>query len=187
MGKLLGSILVAAVGAVAYMIGFNYYMGSFTANIPTSVDPVALGLAPSLLGYSLLGISLFVTLLSALALAVIISAFAEDVRGAQSLVSFIYPLIFIPSLLLMFLDVNSLPLAMRAIVYAIPFSHPAIAAKSVPMGDYILTLGGIIYVTAFTLAIMYIASRLFATEKILTTKLKFRWLKKLRRKPPKNR
>ena len=30
MGKLSGSILVAAVGAVAYMVGFNYYMGSFT-------------------------------------------------------------------------------------------------------------------------------------------------------------
>jgi hypothetical protein len=33
---------------------------------------------------------------------------------------------------------------------------------------------GIVYVAAFTVVIMYIASRLFATEKILTAKLKFR-------------
>jgi len=31
---------------------------------------------------------------------------------------------------------------------------------------------GIIYVAIFTLVIMYIASRLFATEKILTAKLR---------------
>jgi len=184
MGKLSGSILVAAVGALACMVGFNYYMGSFTAVIPahTSLDLVSLGLAPSLFGYLLLGISLFVTLLSALALAVIISAFAEDVRGAQSLVGFIYPLIFIPSLLLMYLDVNSLPFALKLFIYAIPYCHPIIAAKAVTMGDYLTAVWGIVYVAAFTLVIMYVASRLFATEKILTAKLKFKWLRRSRRK-----
>lgn len=182
MGKLSGSILVAAVGALAYMVGFNYYMGSFTANIPGDINPVSLGLTPSLYGYFLLGVSLFVALLSALALAVIISAFAEDVRGAQSLIGFLYPLIFLPSLLLMFLDVNSLPLAVRLVIYVIPFGHPVIASKAVTMGDYWTALGGIIYVTAFTLVIMYVASRLFATEKILTVKLKFEWLTRLREK-----
>lgn len=39
---------------------------------------------------------------------------------------------------------------------------------------------GIIYVAAFTIIIMYIAFRLFATEKILTAKLKFRGLRKHR-------
>ncbi len=180
MGKLSGSIIVAGVGALAYMFGFNYYMGSFTSAIPTgsSLDLASLGLVPSLFGYLLLGISLFVTLLSALALAVIISAFSEDVRGAQSFVGFIYPLIFIPSLLLMYLDVNSLPLALRIFIYAIPYCHPIIAAKAVTMGDYVTAVGGIAYVAAFTLVIMYAASRLFATEKILTAKLKFKWLRR---------
>ena len=180
MGKLSGSIIVAGVGALAYMFGFNYYIGSFASVIPTSssLDLTSLGLVPSLFGYMLLGISLFVTLLSALALAVIISAFSEDVRGAQSLVGFIYPLIFIPSLLLMYLNVNSLPLALRMFIYAIPYCHPIIAAKTVTMGDYLTAIGGIIYVTAFTLVIMYAASRLFATEKILTAKLKFKGLRR---------
>ena len=183
MGKLSGSILVAAVGAVAYMIGFNYYMGSFTASLGTTLDLVSLGLAPSLFGYLLLGISLFVTLLSALALAVIMSAFSEDVRGAQSLVGNITPIIIIPALVLMYVDVTSLPLALKIFLYALPFSHPIIAAKAVVMGDYWSVVLGIIYVTVFTLVILYAASRLFATEKILTAKLKFRWLRKRTKKP----
>ncbi|MEM3760974.1 MAG: ABC transporter permease subunit, partial [Candidatus Bathyarchaeia archaeon] len=107
MGKLSGSIIVAAVGALAFMIGYNYMLSSFTTQIPAKlgVDLTSLGLVPSFFGYILLGVSLFVTLISALALAVIISAFAEDVRSAQSLVGYIYPLIFIPALALMYLDI----------------------------------------------------------------------------------
>jgi len=108
-----------------------------------------------------------------LALAVVMSAFSENVRGAQALVGYIYPLIFIPSLALVYLDVNSLPLAAKAVLYAIPYSHPIIASKAVVSGDYGIVLFGIIYVALFTVIIMYIASRLFATEKILTAKLKF--------------
>lgn len=186
MGKLSGSIVVSGVGAVAYMIGFNYYMNSLTAVYSrpgASLDLVSLGLVPSLFGYFLLGVSLFVALLSALALAVIISAFAEDVRSAQSVVGYIYPLVFIPSFLLLYLDINSVPFAIRIILYAIPYSHPILASKAVIMGDYWTPVVGILYVAAFTLVVMYAASRLFATEKILTAKLKFRGLRKRRKAP----
>ena len=176
MGKLSSTMIVAGVAAIAVLFGYTYMLGSITMGIPTtgSVDLVALGLVPSPLGYALLGISLFVTLLSALALAVIISAFSEDVRGAQALVGYLYPLIFIPSLALIYLDINTLPLAIKAVLFAIPYSQPIIASKAVVLGDYTTVIFGIIYVAAFTVVIMYIASRLFATEKILTAKLRFR-------------
>ena len=185
MGKLSGSTIIAGVGAVAYMFGFNYYMGSFTSTIPTgtSIDLISLGLVPSLFGYLLLGVSLFVTLLSALALAVILSAFAQDVRSAQSLVSYVYPLLFVPSLALMYIDINVLPFWLKVVFYAIPFSQPIIASKAVTMGDYLTAGLGIVYVAAFTLVIMYVASRLFATEKILTVKLRFRGLRRREKVP----
>jgi len=185
MGKLSSSILVAGVGALAYMIGYNYMLGSFTARIPTgtTIDLASLGLVPSSFGYLLLGISLFVALLSALALAVIMSAFSEDVRSAQSLVSYIYLLIFIPSFALMYLDVNTLPFALRIFIYAIPYSHPIIASRAVVMGDYLTVMLGIVYVAAFTMIVLYVASRLFATEKILTAKLRFRGLRKREKGP----
>ena len=183
MGKLSGSIIVAAIGAVAYMFGFNYYMGSLTSTLSTgtNLDLASLGLVPSSFGYLLLGLSLFVTLLSALALAVIISSFAEDVRGAQSVVGYIYPIVFIPSILLMYVDVNTLPLAAKILIYAIPYSHPIIAARAVTMGDYWIVVFGIAYVAVFTVVVMYAASRLFATEKILTAKLKFKGLRRGRK------
>lgn len=179
MGKLSSTIIVAGIAAVTVMIGYNYMLGSLTFGITTatSLDLAKLGLVPTTFGYLLLGTSLFVTLLSGLALAVIMSAFADDVRGAQALVGYIYPLVFIPAMALMYLDINTLPLAVKAVFYAIPYSHPIIASKAVIMGDYTTAILGIIYVAAFTIAIMYIASRLFVTEKILTAKLKFKGLK----------
>lgn len=170
MGKLSSTIIVAGIAAVAYMVGYNYMFSSMTFSVQTSasIDLVKLGLVPSPLGYGLLGLSLFVTLLSALALAVIMSAFSEDVRGAQALIGYIYPIIFIPSFALLYLDINTMPDVIKAIFYAIPYSHPIIASKAVVLGDYTIVIFGIIYVTVFTLVIMYIASRLFATEKILT-------------------
>ncbi len=177
MGKVSSTIIVAGAASIAVLVGYNYMIGSISSgiagNLGGSVDLVALGLVPSVGGYILLGISLFFTLLSALALAVIMSAFSENVRGAQALVGYVYPLIFIPSLALVYLDVNSLPLAVKAIFYAIPYSHPIIAAKAVVTGDYGIVVFGIVYVAIFTVVIMYIASRLFATEKILTAKLRF--------------
>jgi len=180
MGKLSSTIIVAGVAAVAVLFGYNYMLGSITLGIPTtgSVDLVALGLVPSPLGYALLGVSLFVTLLSALALAVIMSAFSENVRSAQALVGYLYPIIFIPALALIYLDINTLPLALKAVLFAIPYSQPIIASKAIVLGDYATVIYGIIYVAAFTVVIMYIASRLFATEKILTAKLKFKGLRR---------
>lgn len=182
-GKLSGSIFVAGIGALAYMIGYNYMLGSVTAGIPAEagIDLASLGLVPSPFGYLLLGVSLFITLLSALALAVIMSAFADDVRGAQSLVGYIYPLIFIPSFALMYVDISVLPLALRIVLFAIPYSQPIIASKAIIMGDYLTAVLGIVYVSAFTIVIMYAASRLFATEKILTAKLKFKGLRRHRK------
>jgi len=175
-GKLTGSIIVAVVGAVAYLIGFSYYMNSFTGMIPTEagVDLAAIGLAPTLLSYSLLGLSLFMALLSALALAISISVFAEDVRGAQALVGPLSILFVFPMIFSLFTDIYALPFPLSIILLAIPFTHPMLAANVAFTGNYLIAIGGIVYMAIFTVAVLYIAARLFGTEKILTAKLKFK-------------
>jgi ABC-2 type transport system permease protein len=180
-GKLTGSIVVAVIGAAAYLVGFTYYFNSFTfstGTAGTSVDLAAFGLTPSLLGYVLIGASLFVSLLSALALAVVISAFADDVRGAQSLVGFLYILFILPMFFMMFSDINSLSLPLRIVLLAIPYTHPMLAARAAITGDYLLAGLGVVYVSIFTVIVLYVAARLFATEKILTMKLRFRGFRK---------
>lgn len=176
IGKLTGSVVVAAVGAIATIASVIYYMGSFTFGAQTQVwvDLSEVELAPGAFGYAVLGASLFVSLLSALALAVVVSVFAEDVRGAQSLLGFAYLPLFIPMLVLTFADINALPLTMRVVLLAIPFTHPMLAARATITGDYFTAIWGIGYVTLFTLVILYIAARIFATEKILTMRLRLR-------------
>jgi ABC-2 type transport system permease protein len=148
-----------------------------------SIDLAALGLAPTLLGYAILGASVFMSLLSALALAIIISAFSEDVRGAQSIVGYLYVIIMLPMFIIMFTDFNSLPLVARIVLLAIPYTHPMLAAQATFTGNYLTAVVGVVYIALFTVALLYVAARLFATEKILTAKLKFRGLR-LRRKRP---
>lgn len=174
-GKLTGSIIVALVGAVAFLVGFGYYMNSFTGLAPTeSVDLAAIGLAPTFASYAVLGVSLFMALLSALALAISLSVFAEDVRGAQALVGPLSILFVFPMMFTMFTDINGLPFPISIILLAIPFTHPMLAANIAFTGDYVGAIGGIIYMAIFTIVVLYIASRLFGTEKILTAKLKFK-------------
>jgi hypothetical protein len=47
-----------------------------------------------------------------------------------------------------------------------------LAARATITGDYLTAVLGIGYVAIFTLVILYIAARIFATEKILTMKLR---------------
>jgi len=178
-GKLTGSIVVAVIGAMAYIVGFNYYMGSFMGVMPTEigVDLATIGLAPTPISYLLLGVSLFVSLLSALALAISISIFAEDVRGAQALVGPLSVLLIFPMIIMMFTDVYALPFPLMIVLLAIPFTHPMLASKVAFTGDYLTAVIGIVYVSIFTFVVLYIAARLFGTEKILTAKLKFRKLR----------
>ena len=174
-GKLTGSIIVAVIGALAYLVGFSYYLSSYTSLIPTNgVDLATLGLAPTLGSYAILGISLFMALLSALALAISLSVFAEDVRGAQALIGPLSILFIVPMIFTMFTDITTLPFPLSIILLAIPFTHSMLAANVTFTGNYIGAIGGIIYMLIFTITVLYIASKLFGTEKILTAKLKFR-------------
>jgi ABC-2 type transport system permease protein len=176
VGKLTGSIVVAVVGAIAYIIGFSYYMCSFMGVMPAEngVDLASVGLAPTPISYLLLGASLFVSLVSALALAISMSVFAEDVRGAQALVGPLSMLFVFPMIFTMFTDIYSLPFPLMIVLFAIPFTHPMLAARAAFTGDHLTAIIGIVYVAIFTVVVLYIAARLFGTEKILTARLKFR-------------
>jgi ABC-2 type transport system permease protein len=174
-GKLTGSIIVAIVGALAFLIGFSYYRISLTGMIPTgNVDLAAIGLEPTITAYATMGVSLFMAMLSALALAISLSVFAEDVRGAQALVGPLSMLFVFPMIFMMFTDITTLPFPLSIILLAIPFTHAMLATNVTFTGNYIGAIGGIIYMIIFTIIVLYIASRLFGTEKILTAKLKFK-------------
>lgn len=172
-GKMGGTAVVSVISAVAYIIGFSYYMQSFQFGAVTSISLADIGLSITPVGFVLLAVSIFMAVLAALSLAMILAVFTQDVRSAQSLVSFtIMPLVF-PALILVFADLNSLPVAFKYVILALPFSHPTIAAKAVILGDFGIVLGGIGYLAVFTLVVLYIAAKMFSTERVVTAKITF--------------
>jgi len=172
-GKLAGSIVIAVAGAVSYMVGFGFYMNAAFSFAPEmssmSLGDVNLGIEPA--GYVLLGATIFVTLVSALAMAISLATFTDNVRSAQSLTGVLIVPIILPALILMFSDIEMLPQGVQWILLIIPYTHSMIASKAAFLGDYWVVVRSIGYISVFTLAMLYLAARIFSTERIITARL----------------
>jgi len=77
----------------------------------------------------------------------------------------------IPMFAVMMLDFNTMPLVGQVLLFAIPFTHPMMAIRSLMFDDYTLVVGGIVYETAFAIATMAIAVWLFRKDILLTGRL----------------
>ena len=180
IGKMAGAAVVAFLMAAIYMGGFRYFMASLTPGTPDGgVALENLGLVMTLPSYILLGISLFLAILIALAICMVLGMFAQNTKSAQVMNMPIVLLVMFPYFLLMFQDIETISLPLKILLYAIPFSHPIIASKALVFHNYPIVIGGIIYMIIFAVSTMYIAARLFNTDKVLTARFS---LKRLKRK-----
>ncbi|MCW4050795.1 MAG: ABC transporter permease [Candidatus Bathyarchaeota archaeon] len=169
-GKLSGSIVIAIAGSVSYLIGFGYYMNSAFSFVPEattmSIDAVDIGITP--VGFLLVGVVIFVTLVSALAMAISVAVFADNVRTAQSFTGVLITPIMIPAIILMFSDIEMLPQTTQWILLVIPYTHSIIATKAAFLGEYLVVIRSIVFMSAWTLVVLYIAAKIFSTERIIT-------------------
>lgn len=180
--KMVAAGVVSLLIAVFYLFGFQSYMNGVTGGLNTAAahNPqlaaaiAQLGLTLNLPAYLLLGGSLFLSILIALAISLILGAFAEDVKSAQGLIAPITFLIMIPYFLTMFVDLNAAAPLLRFIVYAIPFSHPFLAGPYLFLHNYTAVVYGLVYQAVFFLVLVVIAARIFATDRVLTMKLSFK-------------
>jgi ABC-2 type transport system permease protein len=174
-GKLGGSVVVAILGSAAYMLGFGLYMGSslrFISQMPSPVGEA--GLRPGPIGLLILGCVIFMTLVSGLALAISLAIFTDNVRAAQSLVGLLVIPVIVPAVTLIFTGLENLPAGFRWVLLTIPYTHSIMASRAALLGDYSRAAGGALYITIFTGIVLYIASRLFSTERIITSRMGFR-------------
>ncbi|MBN1682238.1 ABC transporter permease [Candidatus Bathyarchaeota archaeon] len=171
-GKLAGSIVIAVAGSISYMIGFSYYTNSALSFAPeiTSVILTDTGIGIQPIGYLLLGIVMFTTLVSALALAISLAVFTDNVRSAQSLTGILIVPLIIPALILMFAEIEMLPPMIQWILLIIPYTHSMLATKAAFLGNYWIIFRSIIYISIFTAVVLWIAARIFSTERIITSK-----------------
>lgn len=169
LGKIAGSAIVGLLMAIIYMVGLGYYMSSL--GISSEINLADLGLTLGMKDYLLVGVSVFITLLAALSLCMILGTFAENYKSAQMLNFPVVLLAIVPMFLTMMKDFDTLPLLLKIVVFAIPFSHPMMAMRSLMFDNYLLVLSGIGYVVVFSVAMMWIIVKIFSTEKVLTAKL----------------
>lgn len=171
-GKIIASAIVGLLLAIIYIIGLGYYMSSF--QMSGDVNVISLGLVLSPGDLLLLGLSVFVTLTAALSFCMLLGTMAKNYKSAQTLTFPVTVLALIPMFLTMFKDFDTLPIALKGFLFAIPFSHPMMAPRALIFDDYLLVLGGIIYVSIFALIMIIIVVWVFKTDRLLTGSVKKR-------------
>jgi len=77
----------------------------------------------------------------------------------------------IPMFITMFKDFNTLPTAVQAILFVIPFSHPMMAMRALLFDDYALVIGGIVYVAAFAIVMILVTVWIFKTDRLLVGRI----------------
>ncbi|HTY48041.1 MAG TPA: ABC transporter permease [Methanomassiliicoccales archaeon] len=170
LGKLVGAAIVGLIVAVIYMFGFSYYMSSLTVSAP--IDLAKYGMTLNMFDYLLVGVSLFLALVCGLALCMILGIFTKNYKAAQSMTLPVTLLAMVPMFITMFADFNTLPTAIQALVFGIPFSHPMMAMKELMFGNTGMVLAGIAYEAIFAAVAMFIAVTLFKKDILLTGRAK---------------
>ena len=165
-GKIVASASIGLFMALIYMIGFGNYMQSF--QMSGGLNLADYGLSLSTFDLILVGISLFVTLIAGLALSMLLGTFAKNYKSAQTLTFPVTALALVPMFLTMFKDFDTLPIALKGFVYAIPFSHPMMAPRLLLFNNYTIVISGIIYVSIFAIILISYIAWIFKTDKLLT-------------------
>lgn len=180
-GKIVASAVVGLIFAIIYMVGMSRYFAGFNFS-GQQLNLSDYGLALTTDDFVLMGISLFVALISALALCMLLGTLAKNYKSAQTLTFPITMLALVPMFFTMFADFDTLPLALKALVFAIPFSHPMMAPRALIFNDYLLVVSGIIYVTIFAIVTISIVVWVFKTDKLLTGSTRLKKLSDLRKR-----
>jgi len=114
---------------------------------------------------------LFFAILVAISIALILGAFAENVRAVQSLLTPLMLMLMLPYFLVLFMDIEAASPALKWLVYAIPFSHPFMAGPNLFLGNYTMVWAGIAYEAVWVAVFLVLAARIFSSDRILTMKL----------------
>ena len=181
--KMLAAAIVALINACVMMIGFTFFVKDSITNIDQEVTDAAkqmlstdnafrqLGLNLSAVDYLLIGLQFFFTIMICLSISIVLGSLANDAKASQTVILPIMLLVMVPYIISILTDVNSLPTAVRIVVYAIPFTHTFMAMGNLIFGNTAIYAFGLIYQIIIFAVCMYFALRLFKSDKILTMSL----------------
>lgn len=170
IGKLAAAAIVGLIMAMIYMVGMMVYMDALMSG--AQIDLAQYGMSVGVADYLLLGVSLFLAIMSALALCMVLGIFSKDYKTAQGFTLPITFLAMVPFFVTMFFDFNSLPSVVQVLVFAIPFSHPMMAMNNLMLDNYSMVFAGIGYELIFAAAMIIIAVVLFKKDILITGRSK---------------
>lgn len=168
--KMIAAAAIAVLNAVVYMIGMNNMNLSPAGDLGDEYTAMieSLGLVFTAKTYLLVGVQMILTMLISLSIAMILGVFAKDIKNSQTLILPLMFLTIIPFMACMFLDISTLPGAIRYLLYAIPFTHTFMATDSVMFGKTELYTAGLIYQVVFLIICMTVAVKIFTSDYIFT-------------------
>ena len=172
--KMISAAIVAALQAAAYMYGMNKMMDGITGGAASdqNVDALKkLGLSLSAGDYVLVGIQMFLTILIVLSISIVLGALAKDAKSAQTLQMPIMMLAMVPYFVTMFIDVKTASPIIKYVTMIIPFTHSFIANQNVMFGDYTTYFIGLAYQFVLLCVCMFLALRIFMSDRIFTLTL----------------
>ena len=152
-GKIAASAIIGLLFAVIYMIGMSNYLQGF--QFTEGVNLAEYDLVLTSQDFILIGISLFITLIAALALCMLLGTFAKNYKSGQTLVFPVTMLAMIPMFITM--------------------SHPMMASRALIFDDYLLVISGIIYVSIFAAVMIILVVWVFKTDRLLTGSTRKKW------------
>ena len=170
--KVLSAALLAALYAVVYIFALQNFSEGFTGGetFPDGFTEMManFGIAFNTATFLIIGAQLFLSVLCGLAVALIIGMMVDDIKALPSYIMGVSIFTMIPYFLSMFLDINTLPMAGRIALYAIPFTHSFTAASNLFTANYTLIIIGIIYQAVFVTAMLTFAVKIFSSDKLFT-------------------
>ena len=168
-GKILAASVVGLVYGLAYLVGMSIYMNAMTSSMSTgSVDLDALGMSLDTMDWILIMISMFLAIVCALGMCMVLGAFAKNYKSAQTMMMPLSILAMIPMFITMFSGWYGSGMGVKAITFAIPFSHPMMAMQALMYGDVSLVLAGIAYTTVFAVAMIAVTVWLYRSDILIT-------------------
>ena len=179
--KMLAAGLIGLISAGVYMFSFQNMFGGIGEEAAKAGAQAGggaalmqkLGLTFDTTGYIILGLSIFLAILVALAMAMILGVLAEDLRSAQYMIMPLMFMVMIPYFISIFADINAVSLPLKIFIMAIPFSHPFMVSQNLYLGNDGMIAAGLVYMLIVFVILVIFAARIFSTDKILTMKLRF--------------
>jgi ABC-2 type transport system permease protein len=178
LAKMLAAVVLAICFALFFVLAMGSYMSSFSGietSTPSGFQVSGTGINLSLDTYSkiLLGMSIFLSIVNALALATLLALFAQDVKDAQTTIMPLTIMILIPYFFALTFDPGTMSLGLKIFTFLIPFSHTFFAFKFLLLGQKIPVILGNLYLFLFAIVLLFIATKVFSSERILTMKFSF--------------